>query len=28
VTAKGYKNLSSMIPKTVAEVEAAIKAAK
>lgn len=28
VTEKGYKNLSSMIPKTVSEVEAAIKAAK
>ena len=28
VTEKGNRNLSSMIPKTVAEVEAAIKAAK
>ncbi len=28
VTEKGYKNLSSMIPKTVSEVEAAIKAAR
>ena len=28
VTEKGSRNLSSMIPKTVAEVEAAIKAAR
>jgi Xaa-Pro aminopeptidase len=28
VTEKGNRNLSSMIPKTVSEIEAAIKAAK